>query len=125
MSTKTEGNHTAEFLISEAPGTLSRDQVLVTVPAHTTYQPGTVLAKLSATGKHVIYDNAGSDGSESAAAILYEEAVNDTNAPIDVPRTVINMHAEVRLSGLVWDDYQNDGSAGIADLLAKGIKVRE
>lgn len=125
MSTKTEGKHTGDFLISEAPGTLSRDQVTVTVPAQTTYQPGTVLAKLSATGKHVIYDNAGSDGSETAAAILYEEAANATDAPIDVTRTVINLHAEVRKSGLVWDDYDGDGAAGIVDLLAKGIKVRE
>ncbi len=125
MSTKIETQHTAEFLVSEAPGTLSRDQVTVTVPANTTYQAGTVLAKLSASGKHVIYDNEGTDGSEAAAAILYEGAPNDTNAPVDLVRTVINRFAEVRKADLVWDDEANDGAAGIVDLLALGIKVRE
>lgn len=125
MSTKTEGMHTGEFLISEAPGTRSRDKVTVTVPAHTTYQPGTVLAKLSADGKHVIYDNAGSDGSESAAAILYDTVANDGDSPVDVEATVINTDAEVRKNDLVWDDEENDASAGLADLLALGIKARE
>lgn len=125
MSTKTEGMHTGEFLISEAPGTRSRDKVTVTVPAHTTYEPGTVLAKLSADGKYVIYDNAGTDGSESAAAILYDTVANDGDSPVDVEATVINTDAEVRKNDLVWDDEENDASAGLADLLALGIKARE
>jgi hypothetical protein len=125
MSVKTEGKHTGQFLISEAPGTRSRDSVTVTVPANTVYGPGYVLGKLSATGKHVAYDNAGSDGSESAAAILYEEARNDTDSGVDLQRTVINCDAEVRKDDLQWDDKDNDSTAGITDLLALGIKVRE
>lgn len=124
MSTKTEGKHTGEFLISEAPGTLSRDTVVVTVPANTTYQPGTVLGKLSANAKHVIYDNAGSDGSESAAAILYDEVRNETDAPVDLDATVINKDAEVRTADLVWDDKDNDAAAGLVDLRSLGIKAR-
>jgi hypothetical protein len=125
MSVKTEGKHTGQFLISEAAGTRSRDEVTVTVPANTTYGAGYVLGKLSATGKHVPYDNAGSDGSESAAAILYEEAVNDTDASVDLKKTVINCDAEVHKDDLQWDDEDNDSTAGITDLLALGIKVRE
>lgn len=125
MTVKTEGKHTGQFLISEAAGTRSRDSVKVTVPANTTYVAGYVLGKLSATGKHVPYDNAGSDGSESAAAILFDDAVNDTDASVDLQRTVINCDAEVRKDDLQWDDEDNDSTAGITDLLALGIKVRE
>lgn len=125
MATKTETLHTGEFLISEAPGSLSRDKVVVTVPAATTYRSGTVLSKLSATGKHVIYDNAGTDGSEAAAAVLYDELVNGSGAPVDFDATVINLNAEVRKDDLVWDDEGNDAAAGLVDLLALGIKARE
>lgn len=125
MSTLTEGQHTAEFLISEANGYRSRDEVTVTVPANTTYAPGTVLSKLSATGKYVIYDDNGSDGSESAAGILYEEAANDTDSAVDLTRTVINRDAEVRKDDLAWDDEANDAANGLVDLAALGIKARE
>lgn len=124
MSTKTETVHDGEFLISEAPGTLSRDEVTVTVPASTTFKSGTVLSALASNNKHVLYDNAGTDGTESAAAILYNELVNATGAPVDMQATVINRFAEVRLADLTWDDYDNDGAAGLVDLLALGIKAR-
>jgi len=126
MSTKTEGRHTAEFLISEANGTRSRDQVTVTVPASTTLKPGLVLAKLSASGKYVPYDNDGSDGSEAAAGVLYHELVNAAGAPADAEATVITADAEVRSADLEWDSSVDDSekAAGRADLLALGIKSR-
>lgn len=126
MSTKTEGRHDAEFLISEANGQLSRDAVTVTVPASTTLAPGTVLAQLSADGKYVEYDNAGTDGSEEAAAILYGELVNDDVAPADMAGVVINFSAEVRSADLTWKSGLNAGdkTAGLADLKALGIKAR-
>lgn len=125
-TTLTEGQHTAEFIVSEAAGTRSRDAVTVTVPANTTLSAGTVLAKLSATGKYVEYDNSGSDGSEAAAAILYAEQVNDTDADVDVTATVLNADAEVRSADLVWKTglVDADKTAGLADLLALGIKAR-
>lgn len=126
MSVKTEGKHTAEFVVSEANGYRSRDQVTVTVPASTTLEAGFVLAKLSATGKHVPYDNSGSDGSESAAAILYGELANATGAPVDMQATVINRDAEVREADLEWAAglTDNDKAAGLVDLAALGIKAR-
>jgi hypothetical protein len=125
MSVKTEGKHAGEFLVSEAPGTQSRDKVTVTVPANTTLEPGYVLGQLSATGKYVPYDNSATDGSEDAAAISYDELINDTGAPVDVDATVINANAEVRKADLVWLDEANDETAGLADLRALGIKARE
>jgi hypothetical protein len=126
MSTKTETSHTAEFIVSEAPGTRSREKVTVTVPAATTLRAGHVLAKLSATGKYVPYDNAGSDGSEAAAGILYEERANATGGGVDTIATVIDCDAEVLTSSLQWTSglTDNDKAAGLVDLLARGIKAR-
>jgi len=123
---KTEGLHNAEFLISESPGYISRDEVTVTVPASTTLRAGTVLAKLSADGKYVEYDNAGSDGSEVAAGVLLAELSNDDVAPADMTGVVINWGAEVRKSSLSWKSGLSDGdkSAAYADLAARGIKAR-
>lgn len=126
MSVKTEGQHTGEFIVTESPGTLSRDKVTVTVPANTTLQAGHVLAQLAATGKYVEYDNAGTDGSEDAAAVLFDELVNATGAPVDLPGVVLNWGAEVREADLQWKSglTDNDKAAGLADLRALGIKAR-
>lgn len=126
MSTQTETQHTAEFIVSEAEGTRSRDQVTVTVPADTTWEAGLVLGKITATSKYVEYDNGNGDGTETAAAILYETLVNETAAPVDVLATVINADAEVREADLQWEAGQSgsDQTAGLADLLTKGIKAR-
>lgn len=126
MSTKTEGKHTGEFLISESPGHISRDQATVTVAAATTLEPGTVLGKLTATGKYVPYDNVGSDGSEAAAGVLYGALTNDDVAPADLQGVVINFGAEVRAADLVWASglVDADKTAGLADLAAFGVKAR-
>jgi len=126
MSTKTEGKHNLEFLVSEANGYRSRDKVTVTVPANTTLAPGYVLAKLSATGKFVPYDNSGSDGSEAAAGVNANELVNATGSPLDVVATVFVRHAEVRDADLEWEGTVDSTgkTAGKADLAAIGIIAR-
>lgn len=119
----TEGKHPAEFLISEAPGTQSRDTVTLTVPANTTYVPGQVLGQSSANDKYVPFDDAATDGTETAAGILYGKAVNDTEAPVDVDAVIVNLNAEVREADLVWAEGV-DEDAGLADLRQLGIKAR-
>jgi hypothetical protein len=125
MSTKTEGRHTAEFLISEANGTRSREQVTVTVPGSATLQAGLVLSKLE-SGKYVPYDNDGTDGSEAAAGVLYHGLVNAEVGGADQKATVIVRDAEVRAADLVWSSGvdESDQAAGRADLLAVGIVSR-
>lgn len=127
MASKTEGQHTGEFVLSEANRSLSRDTVTITVPANTVLAPGFVLARLSADGKYVPYDNAGSDGSEAAYGVLYSEVRNDTGAPVDVTGVVVNGVAEVRKADLVWASglSDSDKNAGIADLATRWIKVRD
>lgn len=120
----TEGQHTGEFLLSEAPGTISRDAATVTVPANTTLEAGHVLGKVSASGKYTEYDDANSDGTEDAAGVLYGTLVNDTNASVDMDGVVINTTAEVRKDDLQWKSGA-DEDKGIADLAALNIKARD
>jgi hypothetical protein len=125
MSSLLEGTHPGEFLFSEAPGTLSRDNVTITVPAATTYPAGLVLGKITATGKYVAYNNGASDGTEVAAGVLYAELKNAGAAPADAKGVIVNLNAEVRLAALDWNAQAEAAiTAGIADLLAKNIKAR-
>lgn len=121
MTTYNEPARPFDFLISEANGSLSRDQVTVAAAAPAMV-PGTVLGKITASGKYSIYNNAASDGTEVAAAILCY-AADDLAA--DQIATVITSDAEVADALLNWG--ANDGTgitAGKADLLAKNIKIR-
>lgn len=119
----TEGKYTGEFILAEAEGTISRDEVTVTVPAATTMAPGTVLGQLSGTGKYVAFDDAASDGRETAAGILYGELANAELSPADKKGVVLNFCAEVREADLVWGGGV-DEDAGLAHLAALGIKAR-
>ena len=77
---------------------------------------GTVLGKVTASGKLVAYSNAASDGSEVAAAILLYKTPTHTE---DQKVTVLTRHAEVNGNQLVGVD-----AAAIADLKQVGILVR-
>jgi hypothetical protein len=126
MAALTESKHTGGFILSEANGLRSRDEVTVTVAASTTLRPGQVLGKITATGKYVPYNNdatPAADGSENAAGILYGELINEGLAPADFQGVVVNLDAEVKATDLIWGTGM-DEDAGIADLAALGIKVR-
>lgn len=110
-----EGKHTAEFLLSEGNGSISREQVVISSTA-AAMVPGTVVGKVTASGEYVAYSNAASDGSEVAAGVLYA-AVKDSAA--DQKAVIIARYAEVIESELTGID-----SAGKADLLALGIICR-
>jgi len=60
----------------------------VTVPANTTLKKGSVLGKITDTGKYVLSDDGASDGSEVAVAILAKEIVNDTGSDADYEELV-------------------------------------
>ena len=60
----------------------------VTVPANSTIKRGTVMGKITASGKYVTSLSASSDGSQIATTILAEDAVNDTAAPVDIKAVI-------------------------------------
>lgn len=104
-----------EFVLSEANGFLSRDEVTVTLGV-AAIKSGTVMSKLTATGKWVPYDDVGTDGTEAASGILYTGLPAGTG---DVKAVMFVRDCEVvraALTGL--------NANGEADLAAKGIIVR-
>ena len=109
-----EGKHAAEFILYDE-GDYSRDAVVIASAAGALV-PGTLLGKVTASGKYVAYSNTATDGSEVARAInLF--AVPDSAA--DQTVAAITRLAEVAGAALTGLD-----AAGKADLLAAGIVVR-
>lgn len=120
MPVLTQGYQTGEFLVSEAPGERSRDVVTVTVAGAVALPSGTVLGKITATGKFVKYDEAGTDDGRRVAAAVLLTACPGTNG--DYKCAVLNTDAEV--IGAVLNGGAGVDANGKADLLALGIKVR-
>jgi len=119
MSSITEAGHAGGFIVSEANGNRSREQV--TILSGEVLEAGAVLGKITSGGKYVKYDNDGTDdGRRVAFAILYD-AVDASDG--DVEATIIARDAEVNGEELVWQS-SDEVEAGIADLLAVGIIVR-
>jgi len=115
MTTLVEGRHVGEYLVSEAEGTLSREEVTVT-QAGTALVSGTVMGKVTASGKYKPYNNGASDGTEVAAGVLYTHcaaATGDRKAVLHV------RNAEVFGAALTGSD-----APGIADLKLLNVIVR-
>lgn len=125
MASYSEPIYPLEFLISEANGRRSREKVTLTA-SQGDLVPGTVLAKITATGNYAPYDddaNGATAGIGVALAILCYAAPNSGSTQ---EITVIARDAEVKSAALTWE-ASNDGTektAGIADLAAVGIIVR-
>lgn len=120
MSPKTENPRTGDFLLSEANGTYSRENVILDTGA---LQAGTVLGKITASGKYVILAPAAEDGSEDAAAILWSHADAST---ADAAVVVIARDAEVKADALIWPAgiTEPQKTAAIAQLNTLGIVLR-
>lgn len=120
MPTLTEKIHVGEWLLSTAGGQRSFEEVTVAAPLNTAYPTGTVLGKITASGKYVKSANAAADGSQVAVAILHTPI--ESGPARDVKATVVIRDAEV------WGAKLNDGVAlesGVAgELDARGIAVR-
>lgn len=110
---KTQNVRAGEFLISEANGTRSREAIIVTGGP---YLPGQLLGEITASGKYTAYASGASDGSETAAAVLYDAA---DGSDADVSGVAIVRDAEVSATQLTGDDAD-----GLADLSTIGIIAR-
>jgi hypothetical protein len=119
MSTLTKGPNDMAFVISEANGFRSRENAVVTAAA--ALEPGSVLGKITASGKYVLHNPAAADGSQAAAGILgFALGIGEEN------RAVIVRDAEVdatKLTYLTGMSAPNIALA-VADLLALGVVVR-
>jgi hypothetical protein len=110
---KTQTVRAGEFLVSEANGERSRESVILTGGP---YLPGQVLGKITASGKHTAYSSGATNGTETAVAILYENA---DGSAADVSAAVIARDAEVSEELLTGDD-----AGAIVELAAVGIISR-
>lgn len=125
MATFNEPVRGLEFLISEANGQLSREQVTLTA-SQGALLPGTVMAKVTGTGNYVPYDddaNGATPGTGVAAGILCYAAPDSASTQIV---TIIARQAEVKSSMLVWEASNDAGekTAALAELAALGIIAR-
>ena len=72
MTSLTEGRHAGGFLVWEAFRDYTREVVIIaTGGANPVLEPGTVLGKITASGKYAAHDPAGVDGTETAVAVLW------------------------------------------------------
>lgn len=121
MTILVDGKHTAEFIVSEASGYRSRQEVTVTVPSGG-LEAGTIVGKITATGKYVRHAAGASNGSETEAGILFAgfTETGDTNA------TIIARDAEVVGSDLTYEDGADAAQITASNdaLAAIGLIVR-
>ena len=122
MASLTEGQHAGEFILAEVDPYISREIVTVTVPTGG-LEAGAVLGQLSATDKYVPYDNADTDGRESAAGILVENLPDSG----DATATIVARLAAVRRADLQYltGTSAGDKTAAEVELLARFITVRD
>jgi hypothetical protein len=113
---------TAHYLVSEANGFRSRDTGII-ASGSGKLEPGAVLGRITASKKLVPIAPAASDGSQNAAAILFEGC--DATAA-DVRRTITARDTEVQAAVLVWPVGTTDAqkTAALAQLAALGIAAR-
>ena len=113
---------TACYLVSEANGTRSRD--VVTLAQGHNCLPGTVLGKITASGKYAAHDPAAVDGTETAVAVLWGNA--DASAGDAPAVAVVRGPAIVNRHDLFFAGTPSEGEIAAAHtaLLAAGILVR-
>lgn len=97
MTTLTETKHPGEFIASEANDTISRDTV--TLVSGQNCVAGTVLGKITTGGKYTILAPGASDGSQAAAAVLFDNV--DATAG-DTLAVVIARTAELNAGEVTW-----------------------
>ena len=121
MPTLTEGRHTGGFLVWEVFRDYTRDTITV---AAGTLEPGTVLGKITASGKYAAHDPAAVDGTETAVAVLWGKA--DASGGDAPAVAVVRGPAIVNRHDLVFAGTPSDPeiAAAHAALVAAGILVR-
>lgn len=112
MSTLTfsDASRDCAFLLSEAPGTLSREEI--TVASGENLAAGTLVGKVTIGGEYVAYDDDGTDDGRRTAAGVLLHACNATDAAQKA--VMIARLAEVSTSKLTGSDA--NGLADLADL---------
>jgi len=128
VAVTTQPNYLGDVLKYEADNRYCREIVTVLggVGTERELKLGTVLGKITVSGKVKAVDFAAEDGSETAMGVL----VTDVTAPVGVDVeavAVLNGPALVSDQGLVWPAgaTSEQKAAAVAQLRTAGIKVRQ
>ncbi|MFN4140257.1 head decoration protein [Aestuariivirga sp.] len=123
MTVLAESRHPAEFILSEASGQRSRENITLASGAGVV-APGTVLGKVTATGKYIASAVGASDGSEVPAAInIYGADATAADAKV----SAILRDAEVNGNCLTYHadrDQPAEKTAANEALKSLGVIVR-
>jgi Bacteriophage lambda head decoration protein D len=121
MTILTEGQHTGEAILGEEDSGYSRD--VVTLAAGLNGTAMMVLGKITVSGKYTQQDPAAVDGSQNAAAILFDN-VDATLA--DKKAVILNRVCSLNGKELVWKTGMTAPqiATATAALKALGIIVR-
>jgi hypothetical protein len=123
MPTLTEGKHEGEFIgeLAMSPG---YHIDAITVLSGQNLSACTVLGKITASGKFVAYDNAGTDDGRRTVAGILVPAADATTGDL-TSRALLRGPATVNKNDLVWAAGidATEQAAAIAQLLTLGIKA--
>lgn len=122
-TSQTRARTFSDVIKKEIDPDFSREEIVIASGAGV-LAIGTVLGRITASGKYVLHDNALSNGAEAAAAVL-GEAVDATSA--DVRTVGITWGAIVVLPELIFKAgiTNNNKNAAIAALATKKILARD
>ena len=121
MTTRVEGKRPGHFLVWEALRDYTRETITI---AAGILEPGTVLGRITASGKYAAHDPAAVDGTETAVAVLWGKA--DASGGDAPAVAVVRGPAVVNRHDLVFAGTLSEGEIAAAHttLLAAGILVR-
>jgi len=124
----------SDVLKWEANPWYNREQVTLHSTGDTVVYPGTVLGKITSSGKYVPVDKSASDGSQHAAGVCLENRVAlsediDILALVRGPAVVSGVvnGGDAAVGGLIWpsDFSSGDITTGLGELLALNIVTRD
>lgn len=125
MTTLTENPRNWEFLVSENNGDFSREAI--TLITGQNLKAGTILGKITASGKYTQHNTGAADGSQNAVAILgpatdATSADKVTSAIVGGPGVSVEVNGNL-LTYMTGITAPNKAAAQ-ANLLSLGIKIR-
>lgn len=120
MPSITENPHAGSFILSEANGDRSRENVVIAQGENLI--AGALLGKITSSGEYAEHDPDATDGTQTVAGILIGASDAST---VKQDAAAIVRDAEVIEAQLDMDDLDtSETAAAIADLLSLGIIVR-
>lgn len=122
-----EGRHPAEFILNEEEMAYNRE--VVTIADSAKLEPGSVVGKITASGKYILSPAAevlGSEGAEAAVGVLIY-GVDASGGDVTDALILTRPGASVNLNRLVFDASVDDDAkiaAKVAELKAAGVVAR-